>query len=272
MGRPPKRLNSWDVFELASSGHMSAAEIAHLWEVSPSTIRRRFAPELARAKAERALQFRQFTAEIPFREGSEAIYWDSFLVAHVRVCEIQLSSTSVFARIHLIPFRGKREFSWSMPRSWPFACSWRAPWHWDEQLWAAGHRTIFFSRDVIDEVMRIRAALPRTHSFEFFDKRFFPMYKPLRSFLARAASRHLQNIHEMLSRIEAHKQLPVELRTALQGVAASLSSYPSCAEIGTLLNFIGEAESEAGQSLTDSEAGQLIRGAYLVGRVLGGPF
>jgi hypothetical protein len=71
MGRPQKRLNSWDVIELASWGHMPAAEIAHLWRVSPSTIRRRFAPELAQAKAERALQFRQFTAEIPSRAPTE---------------------------------------------------------------------------------------------------------------------------------------------------------------------------------------------------------
>jgi hypothetical protein len=164
MGRPQKRLNSWDLIELASWSHMPAAEIAHLWKVSPSTIRRRFAPELAQAKAERALQFRQFTVEIPSREGSEAIYWESFLVAHVRVCEIQLSDTSVFARIHLIPFHGEREYSWPIRSSWPFACSWRNPWHWEELLWLAGDRSIFFSRAVIDEVMSIHAALPSTRT------------------------------------------------------------------------------------------------------------
>jgi hypothetical protein len=272
MGRPQKRLNSWDVIELASWGHMPAAEIAHLWKVSPSTIRRRFAPELAQAKAERALQFRQFTAEIPSREGSEAIYWESFLVAHVRVCEIQLSSTSVFARIHLIPCHGESEYSWPIRSSWPFACSWRNPWHWDEQLWVAGHRSIFFSRAVIEEVMSIRAAVPTTHSFEFFDERFIPMYRPLRSFLVRAASRHLQNVNEILDRFEAHRQVPARLRSTLESVAASLYSYPRCDGIGTLVNFIGEAESEAGKTLTEDEAGQLVREAYLVGRVLGGPF
>ncbi len=120
--------------------------------------------------------------------------------------------------------------------------------------------------------MSIRAAVPRTHRFELFDKRFIPMYRPLRSFLVRAASRHLQNVSDILDRFEEHRQVPARLRSTLESVAASLSSYPSCDGIGTLLNFIGEAESEVGNSLTEDEAGQLIREAYLVGRVLGGPF
>ena len=57
---------------------------------------------------------------------------------------------------------------------------------------------------------------------------------------------------------------PASLRSALQAVAPSLSSYSYDT---TLFNFIGEVESEAGKTLTDDEAGQLIRAAHLVGRV-----
>ena len=91
------------------------------------------------------------------------------------------------------------------------------------------------------------------------------MLKPLESFSVRTASHHLQNVNEILSRIEAHKQVPARLRTALQAVAPSLSSNYSYAN--ALFNFIGKVESEAGKSLTDDEAGQLIRAARLAGRV-----
>ena len=255
MGLPQKRPNGWDFVELASIAD-APDEIADLWE------------ELGCDRTKLAANLREFKEEIASREGSEAIYWNHFEIAHVRVCEIQLSSTSIFARLHFIPFPGEKRFRLPTPSSWPFAHSWRQLWHCDELLWRAGGRKIFFSRDVIDAVASIRAAFPYTEEFEFPGRHFVSMLKsmlkPLESFSVRTASHHLQNVNEILSRIEAHKQVPARLRTALQAVAPSLSL---CSSASTLFSFIGEVESEAGKSLTDNEAGQLIRAARLAGRV-----
>lgn len=272
MRRPRRQFNPWDVIELASQG-VASPEIARLWNVSPSMIGRRFATELAQGQAERTASFRQFAATIPSYEGHEAIYWERFAIVHVRVCEVQLSSTSVFARIHLIPFVGRNEDSLMGRRSWPFACSWRQGWHWDQLLWVANDREIFFSRDIIDEVVSIRAAFPSKDKFEPYDKHFNSMRKPLDSCLVRLASRHLRNVNDLLRKIEAGKHAHRNLRAALQALDTSLRTSGGCATVmEPLLEFICKAGSEAGKSLTDSEAGQLIRKAYRVGRVLGGPF
>ena len=68
----------------------------------------------------------------------------------------------------------------------------------------------------------------------------------------------------MLSRIEAHKQVPASLRTALQAVAPSLSSDPYVGPlfkdsyVSKLFDFVDKVRSEAGKTLTDDEAGQLM--------------
>jgi hypothetical protein len=93
----------------------------------------------------------------------------------------------------------------------------------------------------------------------------FPCFNCSKSFLLRTASHHLQSVNEILTRIETHKRVPAGLRTALQAVASSFSSY---SYTNTLFNFIGEVESEAGKILTDDKTGQLIRAAYLVLEIL----
>ncbi|MBZ5720829.1 MAG: hypothetical protein LAO03_10655 [Acidobacteriia bacterium] len=251
MERLQKRLKGWDFVELASLVD-APDEITDLWE------------ELGQERTKLAANLRQFKKEIASREGSEAIYSDHFMIVHVRVCQIRLSSTSVFARIHLVPFHGEREYIWPIPPSWPIACSWRRSWHCDELLWIAGGRRMFFSRDVIDEVTGIRAAFPYTDKFEIHDKHFFSMLKPLQSFTERTASHRLQNVNEILNRIEAHKQIPASLRTALQDVPPCLSFFSDAIK---LYDFIDKVKSEAGKTLTDGEAGQLIREANLVRRV-----
>ena len=260
MGPSQKRLNGWDCVELASIVD-APDELAELWE------------ELGPERTKLAANLREFKQEIASREGSEAIYWNHFEIAHVRVCEIQLSSTSVFARLHFIPFPGEKRYRFPSPSSCPFAHSWRQSWRCDALLWTAADRRIYFSRDVIDEVIRIRTAFPYSSDFEFPGRYFVSMLKsmlkPLDSFLVQTASPHLQDVDEILSRIEAHKQVPARLRTALQAVTSSLSS---CSSASTLFKFIGEVESEAGKTLTDNEAGQLIRAARLAGRVFADNF
>lgn len=98
------------------------------------------------------------------------------------------------------------------------------------------------------------------------------MIKPLESFLVRTASRHVQDLNAMLDDIGKQKGLPTTVQAALQAVDASLASYPSAHGVGKLLTFIVEAESEVGRSFTKAEAVQLLERAYVVGKILGGPF
>jgi hypothetical protein len=263
MGLPRKGLEGWNFVELASLVDVPD-EMADLWE------------ELGQDRTKLAANLREFKEEMASHEGSEAIYWNHFELAHVRVCQIQLSSTSVFARLHFIPFPDEVRFRLRVRSFQPFAHSWRRSWRCDPLLWTAADRTIFFSRDVIDEVIRIRAAFPYTSTFEFPGRDFFPMLKsmikPLELFLVQTASGHLQNLSEMLDDIRERKHVPTTVQVALQAVAASLPSYPSLDGLGDLLTFIVETESEAGRSFTKAEADQLGERAYVIGRVLGGPF
>ena len=255
MDSQQKRLSGWDVVELASLVD-APDEMAGLWE------------ELGQDRTMLAADLDEFKTEMVSREGSEAILWNHFELARVRVCEIRLSSTSLFARLYFIPFPGEKRYRIPTPTSWPFAHSWRRSWHCDSLMWRADRRIICFSPDVIDEVTRIRVAYPYSSKFEFPEQDFVSMLRsmigPLESFMLRTASHHLQNVEEMLSGIEAHKQVSASLRTALQAVAPDLSSISSAM---TLYNFIDKVKSEAGKTLTDEEAVQLSRAAHLVGRV-----
>jgi hypothetical protein len=250
-----KRLTGWDVVELASLVD-APEEMADLWE------------ELGQDRTKLAADLDEFKEEIVSRDGSEAILWDHFEIARVRVSEIQLSSTSLFARLYFIPFPDEKRYRFPTPTSWPFAHSWRQSWHCDALLWRADRRIICFSPQVIDEVTRIRVAYPYSSKFEFPEQDFFSMLKsmiePIESFMVRTASHRLQNVDEMLTGIEAQKQVSASLRTAFQAVAPDLSAISSAM---TLYNFIEKIKSEAGKSLTDEEARQLIRVAHLVGRV-----
>lgn len=261
-----KVFHSWNVLELASGG-TKPEDVTRLYGISPSSVRRHFASALAQGRAEFEANLRQLKDEMASREGCEAIYWDR-IPAHVRVCHMRLTNASVVARIRIIPSCDENEYSW------PVYCRFTS-FHREELLWTASFPDrfrIFFSPDIIMEVTSIIEVLPLTDEAEFYSKHYPSIVKPLYSFLVRAASRHLNNLESTLDRIERQKQVPTKVRAALQALAAWLPSYPSADGIGLMLNFISEAESEAGKTLTDGEAGQLIREAYLVGRVLGGPF
>lgn len=73
MGLPQKRLEGWDLVDLASLVDVPD-EMADLWE------------ELGEDRTKLAANLPEFKEEIAFREGSEAIYWNHFEIAHVRVC------------------------------------------------------------------------------------------------------------------------------------------------------------------------------------------
>ena len=107
-GLPKKRLEGWDFVELVSQVD-APDEMADLWE------------ELGQDRTKLAANLGELKEEIASRESSDAIYWNHFELAHVRVCQIQLSSTSVFARLHFIPFPGEVKFGPPNPSSQPFA-------------------------------------------------------------------------------------------------------------------------------------------------------
>jgi hypothetical protein len=125
---------------------------------------------------------------------------------------------------------------------------------------------------VIDEVMRIQSSFPSTDTFEPYDFHFLALVQPLRAFLVEKASSHVHGLTEQLDSIATEKGLLPELRAALEEVRAALRTYPDADGIGKLLAFISVTEYQIGRSLSSIEAGQLIRKAYRVGRVLGGPF
>ena len=260
MSPSQKRLTGWDFVELASLLD-APDEMQEVWE------------ELGPERTKLATNLRQFREEIASREGAEAIWQGYRVIAHVRVCQIRLSSTSVFARIHPIPFSGGGQYQRPLPSSLPFASSWRGSWHCDELLWLADNRLICFSPDVIHEVVRIRATFPHTEKINFLDPHFFfALRKPLDSFRVKTASHHLQNLKQMLDNIERVKPVPTKLHTALQAMASSLASYPMGHEIGTLCSFLDQIESEVGKSLTKDEAAQLHDEADQVEGIVGGNF
>lgn len=94
------------------------------------------------------------------------------------------------------------------------------------------------------------------------------MLKPLKSFIAQTALRHVQNLSAALDSIEKQKEVPRKLRAVLQNVAAWPSSYRSASEMERFFNFIDAVKSEVGRSLTRTEADQLIQQVYLVERLM----
>ena len=260
--------HSWDVIERASRGDKLTGE--RLFGMSSSAFRRRFASEITQGKTEWQMTLHDFTDEIASLEGAEAIYWEKYLIGLVRVSRIRVSDEYVKARVDVVPrVSGEHEGGWRIGCEWP-------SFHSEELLWTSqcqGARwRIFFARPVAEEVMRIQSSFPSTDKFEPYDHHYFALVQPLEAALAEKALGHVRALTEQLDSIEVKKTVSRELRTTLATIVAAVQSYPDGDAIGKLLTFIGEVENQADGSLTNAEAGQFIRTAYLIGRTFGGPF
>jgi hypothetical protein len=258
----------WDVIDRAARGDELTDE--RPYGMDSAAFHRRFAAEIAEGKAEWETHLRHLTDEIASLEGAEAVYLEKYSLCLVHVTRIRALKRSISARIELIPrVKGEKEHPWSVGCDWPNFHD--EPLLWISQCQGADWK-IFFAQPVINQVRKIQSSFPSTDTFRPYDSHFLELVQPLRTFLVEKASNHVRGLTEQLDSIENEKGALPELRAALEGITVAFRSYPTSDGIGKLLTFIGAADDQVGRSLSTTEAGQLIRRAYLVGRVFGGPF
>lgn len=265
MGRHPKPINPWDVIELTCGGRRPE-DIASLWNMSASTIRRRCKAEILQGRRELDHNRRAFQEEITRREGTEAIFSERFAISYVQVRKVRLASRSMIGRVFFVPHQDDGEQQSTVIRS-----SWDQ-FMWENSLWRSNSQgeswELFFSPDVIQEVISV--AEPLDYGGAGFNAAFYvAVRKPLDRFLLTAAKQHLQNVYDMLNVLATDNPTLKSIRNTLDEFAPTL---PDISGIGLMLKFISEVDSESERSLSKAEAGRLIREMYLVGRVLGGPF
>jgi hypothetical protein len=255
-----------NVRKLACDGY-TEGQIAGLLRIPISDLRRDFAAELTRGGSQFESKVRQLRDEAILREDAEAICYERYLVAHVRLSQIRISNAWVQARIHGLSDGG--DGGWTVGCAWPH-------FHSEKQLWLSnvqGARwRMFFAPEVVDEVYRIRLSFPSADIFKPYDAHYFSLVKPIQRFVAQAASEHLRRLNEQLNGIKVHEDILTQLHIALEAVESAIRSYRGNDVLHAVLAFIDQAESASGTSLTESEADQLVEGAYLVETVWGAAY
>ena len=253
-----------NIAELALLGYTDR-EIACLFNVSAWTIARDYASELADGRVGFVKRVTQFRQESAWCDEREAIYWEKYLIRHVRVSHCRVTTEYVRGRINVIPFGIEKDDAWFAGCPWAYFCGQRLLWL--STAPQGGRWKIFFSGEVISEVVRIRASFPSTDTFEPYDSHYFTLVQPLKKFMAQAASEHLRCLIERVNEIEVLKEISPIFKGALRDVERFLGNDKTRFR---LLDFLFETERESGKSLTKTEADDLILGAYLVSGALGG--
>lgn len=205
-------------------------------------------------------------ARLLSNRGREAIVWNEFIVAHVRVTQVRLTLRSISVSIDVGEFNTARGCSWSVQ------CRWE-DFYTEELVWAAtghGQWRLFFDPKTILDVLRIWRSFPKADTFKTYDAHYYALIRPLHKSLLMEASVQLENLITALNEIATQRQAPAVLRTMLENAAATLCSYRHARRHLDLKlgEFMQKVLAESEKGLSKDEADQLIHLGFHVRRAL----